>query len=372
MAKKTEIDQEEERNEIESALIESTVTYFESQGETKVALTVEYDLMKELSQIERLMKDIGASEHALFALEERKRGGLYLKKFPLGERFIAALNYDISEIRRHFERHAFTPHFELFEECVKKYNLDDLAQAVKRKAHRAIEAWCRALTGCVTRIRTRLHSRAFKSRVSLFRRVPNENYLGLCRYIDRLFEKHSRLIVIRLDLGFGKEHRWPNGLRSPVTFEEAIGCRERLFNNRRCNRIFKHMVGYAWKLEYGLDKGFHYHLLLLFDGSKRQQDVTIAMEIGEYWEKVITNGKGVYWNCNGNKQTYKACGIGRINRSDIELRATLKEKVAIYLTKVDVILKLVMPDGHRSYNRGGMPKLKEKRAESITQEEAVV
>jgi hypothetical protein len=129
------------------------------------------------------------------------------------------------------------------------------------------------------------------------------------------------------------------------------------------------MVGFAWKLEYGLDKGFHYHLLLLFDGSRRQQDVKIAMDIGEYWKHEITSGEGVYWNCNARKSDYKACGVGRISRNDIELRAILKDKVALYLTKVDVILKLVMPDNHRSYGRGGMPKIKESSAELISPED---
>lgn len=346
------INKKEERDEIERALLNSAISNFENRGEANVIFTAEFDRMRELSQIARLMRDLAASEHILFALEERKGGRRCLRKFPRGERFVLALDYDISEIRRHFELHKFTPYFELFEDCVKAARLDGLAQAVKSKDPSEIEAWCDALNNCVGQIRARLRSQAFKSRVNLFRRVPNENYLGLCRYLDRLFEKHSGLLVIRLDLGFGKEHHWPSGLRSPVTFEDAIGCRERLLKNRRCNRIFKHMVGYAWKLEYGLDKGFQYHLLLLFDGSKCQEDVKIAMEIGEHWKKVITNGKGVYWNCNAKKGTYKACGTGRINRTDIELRAILKDKVAIYLTKVDVILKLAMPDGHRSYNRG--------------------
>ncbi len=355
---KMAIDKVEERNEIERALIDSTINFFDSQGEAKIVFTFAYHHMKALLQIERLMKEVGASDHSLFAVEKRKSGERYLRKFPLGERFLAALNCNITEIRSSFERHAFTPHFEVFEECVKSAGLVELARDMKFKVPVDLNDCALALNDCVKEIRTKVNSRAFKGRVNLFRRVPNENYQGLCKYLDGLFSRYSRLIVIRLDLGFGKEHGWPNGLRSPITFDDAIGCRERLFKNRRRNRIFKHMVGFAWKLEYGLDKGFHYHLLLLFDGSKRQQDVKIAMEIGEYWKREITSGNGVYWNCNANKGAYKDCGVGRIGRNDIELRAVLKDKVALYLTKLDVILKLAMPDDHRSYGRGCMPKIK--------------
>lgn len=366
------LNKKEERNEIHRALLDSESFYSEDKGATNLARTAEYDLIRDVSQIECLMRDLAASEHILFALEERKGGRRYLKNSSLGGRFVLALDYDISEIRRHFERHKFTPYFELFEECVEVASLYGLSLAVKSRDPSAIEAWCDALNNCVGQIRARLHSQAFKSRLNLFRRVPNENYLGLRRYLDGLFEKYSGLLVIRLDLGFEKERYGYSGLRSPVTCEDAIGCRVRLFKNRRSNGIFKHMVGYAWKLEYGLDKGYQYHLLLLFDGSKCQEDVNIALEIGEYWKNVITNGKGVYCNFNATKGAYKACGTGRINRTDFELRAILKDKVAIYLSKVDVILKLAMPDGHRSYNRGGVPRLKEKTAESSMPEEAAV
>jgi hypothetical protein len=48
---------------------------------------------------------------------------------------------------------------------------------------------------------------------------------------------------------------------------------------------------------------------LFFDGSQVRDDVNRAWEIGDYWQWVITNGRGSYWNCNAHKEDYKYCGM---------------------------------------------------------------
>jgi hypothetical protein len=120
------------------------------------------------------------------------------------------------------------------------------------------------------------------------------------------------------------------------------------------------VVGYAWKLEYGLAKTYHYHFLLFFDGAYSQQDIVIAQAIGEYWASNITNGKGIYHNCNRNKAEYKVrgiLGIGMINHCDLSLRNGLKTAAA-YLTKVDIYVRMVISGGGRCFGKSGKPKMK--------------
>jgi hypothetical protein len=124
------------------------------------------------------------------------------------------------------------------------------------------------------------------------------------------------------------------------------------------NRLGKHMLGYAWKLEYGPDKGWHYHLLFIFDGSNVREDQTLAMFIGDYWKNVITQCRGSYYNCNAFKDSYKTLGIGMINYHDLELRQGLYQ-AAKYLTKPDYYARAIVLGNDRTFARKATLKPKD-------------
>ncbi|WP_447874551.1 YagK/YfjJ domain-containing protein [Serratia fonticola] len=115
--------------------------------------------------------------------------------------------------------------------------------------------------------------------------------------------------------------------------------------------MFKACVGYVWKLEYGRYRGFHYHLLVFYDGARVRQDVTLARLLGEYWRDVITAGAGHYHNCNANKARYRFPGIGLLHYTDTAKRKGLNIAVR-YLCKVDTYARLTLPNGARSFGRG--------------------
>lgn len=105
-----------------------------------------------------------------------------------------------------------------------------------------------------------------------------------------------------------------------------------------------------WSLEYGSERGFHYHVFLFFDGSKVRDDVYLAWEIGQYWES-LTKSCGSYWNCNQHKDEYSQCGIGEVHFSDVEKIQYLKQAAA-YLVKVDHYVRILTPDNGRTFGRG--------------------
>lgn len=185
---------------------------------------------------------------------------------------------------------------------------------------------------CVSNIRQEAKSRPFQSKLKSYQRSGNKNYKELTEYVDALFGRYSRLLVLRVDLGYRKEF-------SKTTQTEAKKDREHLLQNVRSNKLFDDMVGYIWKLEHGPDKGFHYHMMFFFDGSKVREDGTLAKRIGQYWLNVVTNGRGVYYNCNADKSRYKNCGIGMVDHSDNVMRDGLV-KAVLYLTKMDLYMKL--------------------------------
>ena len=120
----------------------------------------------------------------------------------------------------------------------------------------------------------------------------------------------------------------------------------------------KNLVGYVWKLEYGADKAFHYHMIFFFFFSNHRQDVKIAKSIGEMWKHEITNGKGIYWNCNAKKKHFEKNGriaTGKIKHDDQKLRENLN-LMASYLTKPDYFVKLTLSNGTRTFGKGSKPK----------------
>lgn len=158
----------------------------------------------------------------------------------------------------------------------------------------------------------------------------NRRYRQVQLYIDALINCKSRLLVLRIDLGYHKE------IAHNTSAEQAMADLNHLMNNRRGNpRLFGDMVGYIRKTEWSAEKGIHFHMIIFFDGQQRQKDTYWTQAIGEYWQQV-TGLRGVYWNCNDKRNNdYVRYGIGMVEHHDLEKRKILLEDVAKYLTKVE-------------------------------------
>ena len=144
--------------------------------------------------------------------------------------------------------------------------------------------------------------------------------------------------------------------------------REFIGNKKTC---FEHLQGNAWALEHGHENGgLHCHLLLIYDGSERQNDWYLAEEVGKRWQE-ITRGIGAYYNYHytENKQGFEKngkLGIGMIHRDNFQ---QIENAVctALYLTKPDKVgqhLKVWLPSmrtfGHGTYRtkkRRGLPPI---------------
>lgn len=174
------------------------------------------------------------------------------------------------------------------------------------------------------------------------------NYESLKKYVDALFLKYGRLMVVRVDFGYLEKYR------SSISLDEAYKHLNRFFNNQRSNKLFKHFKGYIWKIEYTEQKKYHFHLMLFFYGEKVHKDGFKGLNIGKYWNEEITSGQGEYYSCNSNKHRYKKLGIGNIHHTETEKRQTLLEVVK-YLAKTDQFLKVKLSSKGRVIGRGVMP-----------------
>lgn len=194
------------------------------------------------------------------------------------------------------------------------------------------------------------------------------------QYINDLFENTSKIQVVRVDLGYRKDHAEQASLDS-INKDLA-----HMLNNRRTKpSIFKNMVGYIAKREYTEEKGPHIHGVFFFDGHKISKDSHKGDQLGEYWSNEITEGKGLHHNCNREKAKYPDCALGMIDHTDQEKRTILNDKAIGYLCKTDQSIDPIKQSGfERSFTRGicskrtsnaGRPRLSDK-TDSIKKEES--
>ena len=183
----------------------------------------------------------------------------------------------------------------------------------------------------------------------------SHNKRELKNYVHSLINHYSRLLFIRIDLKYVKE-------TSHHVSIEDFDCHMRKFRDLIGNKktCFEHLQGYAWALEQGgIEGGLHCHLLLIYDGSERQNDWYLAKEVGEKW-KMMTGGLGEYYNYHDTetKQKYEKngkLGIGMIYRDNAK-KVENAVTSALYLTKPskhEQQLKLWLPNmrtfGHGIY-----------------------
>ena len=180
-----------------------------------------------------------------------------------------------------------------------------------------------------------------------FMKGARKNTVSLQKYVNGLFQLHSRLLVLRVDLSYKRE------FRDSLLIDEILKHKDALLKNRRKGALATTWVGYACRLEYAPETGFHFHLVVFLNGADFRSDVFHSALILEEWQR-ITGGLGRGFNCNMKAKEYRFCGIGVVNHDDNEKRQYLHKALA-YLTKSDRVAKLKL-EKRRTFFKGNLPK----------------
>ena len=101
-------------------------------------------------------------------------------------------------------------------------------------------------------------------------------------------------------------------------------------------------------------------MLFILNGNKAQQDGVIANAFGKYWNETITQGKGMFYNCNAYKERYEDCCLGKMKRGDSSKDKGLLKALS-YITKIDACARLLLPGNARTFGRGEVRSLKKKK-----------
>ncbi|OTG92183.1 YagK/YfjJ domain-containing protein [Acinetobacter sp. ANC 3813] len=153
-------------------------------------------------------------------------------------------------------------------------------------------------------------------------------YEQASKLVNSLKKSFSKLLVLRIDFC------WKNQAAS--TIDEMKTYFSRFLKKFHHEKNLPNIVGYLWKLEFGQQKGYHYHCIFFMDGNKFQRDGYYAEVIGRYWSK-LTLDKGFYYNCHRDKIKYRNLAIGMAHHDDQSFFNNL-DQVLLYICKQDQFL----------------------------------
>lgn len=282
------------------------------------------------------------------------KGSDVVKSSAIGQDIIVKTRM-LNVLKKNYPSHRFNPYVDVFMKVFDTSRLRHISESVPKSSGLGItpQAAVDELSLAVKGLQDEVNGERFKKEISNHLRRINKNAKGLIGYIDALFKQRSRLLVLRLDLTY---HQGVAIADRDSIIDYGLAKAHRIQWMREINRKFlkDSLLGYAWKMEYGLDKGYHYHFILFLDGSKNRKDISIGMALGEHWANFITKGWGLYYNCNAEKNNYSECGVGMINSDEAEKRDYLI-KAALYLTKVDYYMHMLAPGGDKTFAKGNFP-----------------
>lgn len=255
-------------------------------------------------------------------------------------------------------------------------DMNEVASCCYSNAHDA-ESLASHLNDRVESLRTDLRSHHTARSVDNHHRGYRSNLASLSGYVSDLFKRYSRLLVVRLDFGYRQGlslnplmaqcqavvssrpeygFPFPQGLfplRPFVGIHQIRHHRDALLDFIR-HTFGPDFCGFAWKLEYGARKGYHFHVVLFFNGANLRKDVAIGALIGNHWNSVITADQGNYYNCNASGNRYRHPCIGSQSWNNPGLQEGMGYLCA-YLTKPDLYARLELGEGQRTFGRGVSP-----------------
>lgn len=299
------------------------------------------DAVKALRRCLDSLTDLLIFDGDVFDVLRKNKDGKYVTASKgdnhLMNLFENILRRDLRRVMADFSYHDLDPVFKLFvdllskDSALKSYFHFYNTSTMEKKAF-AYDAFNKFINN----FREQSSGADFTKIVKNRRRAASKNSRSALNLINNLFDIHSRLLVVRVDLSYAN-----GSIICPDNCKSAHLDLEKWLRHIRSGEKFSAFVGYIWKLEFGPSRGLHFHVMLFFDSSKARNDINLGKIAGETWIN-LTNKKGAYWNCNANKLYYEkrgVLGIGSISHDNAILRKNLL-KSAGYLAEVDYYVAL--------------------------------
>ena len=297
-----------------------------------------------------------SSNEACFAIKPGRFGSRIVTT-DLGRAFYRCAKNGFTAARMQFPGYKFNPLFLLMEK-----HASDLLNLPSRMLLQDVGP----LNERIARIRVEAGEAGFKHAMKNERRTMRENRAGLLADIAAIRRHYSRVIWVRIDLGY-QAKCGPAGFEGmEISYDQVRADRTKFFRYLKRGQFKKSVLWHAWKQEGAVEKGPHTHVLVALDGRRLRKDAAIAYLMCKHWMDVVAPGAGVAFNCNARKsRRYRRVAIGRLHRNDDAGYEALQELVVNYMTKQDEFFRFDPPgDKGRAFGRSQLPSAIRKKVKA--------
>lgn len=330
------------------------------------AALIDYELLRQpLWEIHEFVDHVISHDHPGFECTVNKHGERCIKPMALGKRYYHQINSLIARVPMPCQAPGLVG---LFIDCCVELQLFFNPFGKPGDYHRPGMNGAELFNALLDLIRKRAKK---DKRCRKLLRIADDYDLqqmkAITKYINALFRLYSKLLVVRVDLGYLAEEA------DRITFEKANDDITRFVNRHHWYPEFRNWVGFVIGREYGagLDnggkgRGYHFHCYILFDGQKEKNDDRLAKALISYWDNRIVNRRNTAedqriqtWthNCHQRSDQYVYSGIGRIAHSDEAKRTNLLYAL-LYLTKNSQELGDAAPPKSKTISMGQIPDIR--------------
>ncbi len=310
-------------------------------------LVIKKDFENSRPAIERFVYKAIGSNRPGYEIKPNAKGMLTVKELDFGRRYFPQLK---AFLQSWIPGYYFSPHVELFYQCCRHLSIGDWARLRPSDKLDSGIYVAELFNGLLSELRKGAAKPEFKRKLRSISETCERGFESCKKYFNDLMNIRARLLVLRVDFSYLKEH---SASASP---EEIARDLKTFLDTRRYNPLFETLRGYIWRLEYGQDKGLHYHMIFFLDGADSLNDPWLADQYGKHWQKSCASGKGIYFNCNNKRPAYCYLGIGMIDHREYLKRYYFITKVLGYLAKKDQYLLSKVTKNMRRWGHGELPR----------------
>jgi hypothetical protein len=270
------------------------------------------------------------------------------------QRMLRLLETDFDAVRASYPNYRHSPYFEAIERVAKRSYRRRTIIAVLIGYLKAPldEKQAKALLEAMNFIAKSVEQaiRSASQDYYNFTKNARERHKRLHARVYAAMRKRSRLTILRLDTSYASDvDQAMDGQAEPgVITPRVLDAHRAKFGKYLHQRFGAAMLDYFGEAEYGSERQWHIHWIIILDAAKHQCDVLLTKQLGEHWKTVITGGQGHYWNCNANKRWYRYLAIGKVDVNSETFRMGLRFMLA-YLTLAGMFMKLDLTDKFRSF-----------------------
>lgn len=234
------------------------------------------------------------------------------------------------------------PFVGIYHKVVRKWNSELKSMARYDVLKGGLQQTVDTLNEIVDEMRGEVDKHSVKLFAQRIDRSTKERGRRAVSIIDKCFVQRSRLLVLRVDLGYRKG-RFIDSQDLSNDLEKVKQHWVLLSKGLRKGLVVPNFMAAFGKIEYGVLSGFHIHMIVVMKGAEHQEDISYAKRVGEYWCQNAVGEEGRYFNCNRIKNRYQKIGIGEVNYYEAEKIDTLKKVVIGYVVKSDYYMGALSP-----------------------------